>query len=213
VAHWHCGHVTTTFTSATSTLPARLLHRFLCPPATSCWRCRQHRRTIADSEGSVQGRFVAIRSGGWLRGLRSSDVSRLRAPTRPPTRWVALRRIHPAFTISITISMDDNPRASHYTAARVTRREWKTVVLTAIERSGRRLSLWAVSEGPAPTGRWFANLTDRQTGGHVHLSSVADLGPDGMVDDLVTQLTNAERTKRLTRAHRRDVMSGELDDR
>jgi hypothetical protein len=95
----------------------------------------------------------------------------------------------------------------------MTRREWKTVVLTGIERSGRPLSLWAVGEGPASTGRWFANLTDRQTGGHVHLSSVTDLRPDGMVDDLVTQLTNPARTKRLTRAHRRDISSGAQGDR
>lgn len=109
--------------------------------------------------------------------------------------------------------MDDNALASRYTAGRVTCREWKTVVLTAMERSGRRLSLWAVGEGPASTRQWFAHLTDRQTGGHVHLSSVTDLGKDGMVDDLVTQLTNPERPKRRTRGDGRDAMSGEQGDR
>jgi hypothetical protein len=123
------------------------------------------------------------------------------------------RRSHPVFTISITAAMDDNHRASRYTAGPVTRREWKTVVLTAVERSGRALSLWAAGEGPASTGRWFASLTDVRTGGHVHLSSVTELRPDGMVDDLVTQLTNPERTKRLTRARRRVVMSGEQSER
>jgi hypothetical protein len=129
------------------------------------------------------------------------------------SRRTAPRCIHPVFIISITVSMDDNSLASRLHCLRVTRREWKTVVLTAIERSGRPLSLWAVGEGPASTRRWFANLTDTQTGGHVHLSSVTELGPDGMVDDLVTQLTNPKRTKRLTRAHRRDGMRGDQDDR
>ena len=42
--------------------------------------------------------------------------------------------------------MDDNPLAFRYTATRVTRREGKTVVLTAMERSGRGLTLRAAGE-------------------------------------------------------------------
>jgi len=94
----------------------------------------------------------------------------------------------------------------------VTRREWKTIILAAIERSGRRsLSLWAVGEGPALTGRWFASLTDTQTGRHVHLSSVTALGPEGIVDDLVAQLTKTERTTRLTEHTRANRVSSEQD--
>ena len=78
----------------------------------------------------------------------------------------------------------------------MTRGEWKAIVLTAVERSGRRLSLWAIGPGPKESGRWFANLTDRHTGGHVHLSSATELGPFGMVEDLVRQLTGPDRRSR-----------------
>jgi len=132
--------------------------------------------------------------------------------SRSNIAWSASRfLIHGAFTNAITPSMDDNRAVARYTtasfgAAPVTRSDWKTVVLTAIERSGRPLSLWAVGPGPKESGRWFANFTDRGTGGHVPLGSSMGLGPFGMLEDLVRQLEgpdHALRQREETRTHQR----------
>ena len=58
------------------------------------------------------------------------------------------------------------------------------------------LSLWAVGPGPKESGRWFANFTDRGTGGHVPLGSSMGLGPFGMLEDLVRQLEGPDHALR-----------------
>ena len=120
-----------------------------------------------------------------------------------------MSRTAPVFTNPITRSMDDSHRVAGYTARHfgaellMRGRSGKRSSWQPLNGLGRPLSSWTVGPGPKSAGRWFANLTDRHTGGHVHLSSLMELGPFGMLEDLVTQLPRPDRTThRRVRKHR-----------